>query len=56
MNRHLALWLLALLAVPAHTRAAARPNVVIIGTGEGQEQLRTVASPINLRNHITGIS
>jgi len=30
-------------------------DVVIIGTGEGQEQLRAIASPINLRNHITGI-
>jgi uncharacterized membrane protein YdbT with pleckstrin-like domain len=29
-------------------------DVVIIGTGEGQEQLKSVAAPIDLRNHITG--
>ena len=30
-------------------------DVVIIGTGEGQEQLKSVAAPVDLRNHITGI-
>jgi uncharacterized membrane protein YdbT with pleckstrin-like domain len=30
-------------------------DVIIIGTGEGQEQLKTVAAPLDLRNHITGV-
>ncbi|MGA7489726.1 MAG: PH domain-containing protein [Xanthobacteraceae bacterium] len=29
-------------------------NVTILGTGEGLETLRTIASPIELRNSITG--
>jgi uncharacterized membrane protein YdbT with pleckstrin-like domain len=29
-------------------------NVTILGTGEGFETLRTIASPIELRNSITG--
>ncbi len=29
-------------------------NVTILGTGEGFETLRTIASPIELRNNITG--
>jgi uncharacterized membrane protein YdbT with pleckstrin-like domain len=31
-------------------------NVTILGTGEGFETLRTIASPIELRNSITGTS
>jgi uncharacterized membrane protein YdbT with pleckstrin-like domain len=30
-------------------------DVTIIGTGEGEEELRTIAAPLDLRNHITGI-
>ena len=30
-------------------------DVTIIGTGEGEEELRTVARPLDLRNHITGV-
>jgi uncharacterized membrane protein YdbT with pleckstrin-like domain len=30
-------------------------DVTIIGTGEGEEELRKVAQPIELRNHITGV-
>jgi uncharacterized membrane protein YdbT with pleckstrin-like domain len=29
-------------------------NVKILGTGEGFETLRTIASPLTLRNSITG--
>ena len=29
-------------------------NVKILGTGEGFETLRTIASPLKLRNSITG--
>jgi uncharacterized membrane protein YdbT with pleckstrin-like domain len=29
-------------------------TVTILGTGEGFETLRTIASPIELRNNITG--
>jgi uncharacterized membrane protein YdbT with pleckstrin-like domain len=31
-------------------------TVTILGTGEGFETLRTIASPIELRNSITGAS
>jgi uncharacterized membrane protein YdbT with pleckstrin-like domain len=30
-------------------------DVTIVGTGEGEEELRTVSMPIKLRNHITGV-
>jgi uncharacterized membrane protein YdbT with pleckstrin-like domain len=30
-------------------------DVTIIGTGEGEEKIKTVAAPIDLRNYVTGI-
>ena len=30
-------------------------HVTIIGTGEGENELRTIAKPIELRNYITGV-